>query len=91
MDINKAKTLTKNITTTVVGLGSTRIVRTVVQNNVPTTNIYQKITVGAATVALGGLVSAATREETNRQVDELFKGIDAIKTSIDNAKNQDDK
>lgn len=78
------KKLTKNITTTLVGLGTSRIVRTVVNNNVPTTNIYQKITVGAATVAITGITTAATRERTNQQVDEIFKVIDQAKTIIEN-------
>lgn len=63
--------IAKKIISTVVGLGTATIVKSVIENNVETDNTYQKVTVGTASVAIGYAVSDMTSEYTNSKIDEL--------------------
>jgi uncharacterized membrane protein len=63
----------------VVGFGTSRIVGSIVSNNVPTTNLFQKVTVTVASVAIGSLVAEKTAEHTNEKIDEM---VDWYRTNV---------
>lgn len=63
--------LVKKAVTFVVGVGTTQIVRTVIQKVVEPETIKDRILVGAGSMAIGGMVADATKSYTNRQIDEI--------------------
>jgi hypothetical protein len=60
----------KKIVTSIVAIGTTKIVAGVIENNVTTDSVYQKVTVGSASVAIGYAVSETTSDYTDRKIDE---------------------
>lgn len=66
----KSIAIAKKIVTTIVGIGTTKIIKSMIENNVDTDTIYQKVTVGSASVAIGYAVSETTSEYTDRKIDE---------------------
>lgn len=66
----KSVAIAKKIVTTIVGIGTTKIIKSMIENNVDTDTIYQKVTVGSASVAIGYAVSETTSEYTDRKIDE---------------------
>jgi hypothetical protein len=69
----KAIAITKKIVTTIVGIGTTKIIHDMIENNVDTDNVYQKVTVGSASVAIGYAVSETTSNYTDRKIDEIVE------------------
>ena len=69
MKIN-AIAIVKKTVTTIVGIGTTKIIHDMIENNVDTDNVYQKVTVGSASVAIGYAVSETTSNYTDRKIDE---------------------
>ena len=67
----KAVAIAKKIVSTIVGIGTAKIIKDVIENNVDTDTVYQKVTVGAASVTIGYAVSDMTSEYTDRKIDEL--------------------
>ena len=63
--------LVKKAVTFVVGVGTTQIVRTVIQRVVEPETVKDRILVGAGSMAIGGMVADATKSYTNRQIDEI--------------------
>ena len=66
----KSIAIAKKIVTTIVGIGTAKIVNDIVEANVDTDNVYQKVTVGSASVAIGYAVSETTSNYTDRKIDE---------------------
>jgi hypothetical protein len=79
----------KKAVTTVVGIGTAKIVREIIKNNVDTESITSKVTVTAASAAIGGAVSELTKEYTDRQIDELVALFQKIKNRLNTEKDQD--
>lgn len=71
--------LLKKTVRLVVGIGTAKIVNDIIKNNVDTDNTYQKVTVVAASTAIGGAVSELTSSYTDRQIDEIVDFIQKIK------------
>lgn len=63
--------ITKKIISTIVGIGTTKIVSGIIENNVDTDTTFQKVTVASASTALGYAVSEYTSEFTDSKIDEL--------------------
>lgn len=63
--------IVKKAVTFVVGVGTTQIVRTVIQKVVEPETVKDRILVGAGSMAIGGMVADATKSYTNRQIDEV--------------------
>jgi hypothetical protein len=61
----------KKTVTTIVGFGITKIVKGIVENNVDTTSITSKVTVTAASTAIGYSLSELTSNYTDTKIDEL--------------------
>lgn len=66
----KAIAITKKIVSTIVGIGTAKIVNDIVEANVDTDSVYQKVTVKSASVAIGYAVSETTSNYTDRKIDE---------------------
>jgi hypothetical protein len=66
----KTIAIAKKIVTTIVGIGTTKIIHDMIESNVDTDNVYQKVTVGSASVAIGYAVSETTSNYTDRKIDE---------------------
>lgn len=66
----KSVAIAKKIVTTIVGIGTAKIIKDMIENNVDTDTVYQKVTVGSASVAIGYAVSEQTSEYTDRKIDE---------------------
>jgi hypothetical protein len=62
--------LFKKAVTTIVGIGTTKIIKGIIENNVDTTTAVEKTTVTAASVAIGYAISEETSEYTDRKIDE---------------------
>lgn len=84
--MNKIKILKKAVTT-VVGIGTAKIIREVIKNNVDTETVASMVTVTAASAAIGGAVSELTQDYTDRSIDEIVDFIQKIK----NRKNSKDE
>lgn len=62
--------IAKKAVTTVVGFGITKIVKGIIENNVDTTAITSKVTVTAASAAIGYSLSEVTSDYTDKKIDE---------------------
>ena len=67
----KTVNILKKAVTTVVGIGTAKIIREIITNNVETDHITSKVSVVAASVAIGGAVSEMTKQYTDHQIDEM--------------------
>lgn len=61
--------LTKTIVSTIVGAGSSKIVHTIIRNNVDPQTAVDTVTVAAGSLVLGSMVSDATKKYTDAKID----------------------
>lgn len=87
--MNKKIEILKKAVTTVVGVGTAKIVREIIMNNVDTETITSKVTVTAASVAIGGAVSELTKQYTDNQIDQFVELIQKIKNRKNAEANED--
>lgn len=83
--VKKIELLKKGVSL-IVGIGTAKIVHDFIERNVDTSTPLNKVTVGAASAAIGGAVAELTQQYTNRQIDEmaeLFQKIVNRKTESD--------
>lgn len=64
--------ITKKIVSTIIGIGTTKIVAGIIENNVDTDPIAAKVTVGAASVVIGYAASDFTSSYTDAKIDEAL-------------------
>jgi len=79
----------KKAVTTVVGIGTTKIIRDIITNNVDTETITSKVTVTAASAAIGGAVSELTKQYTDNTIDQFVELIQKIKNRKNAETNED--
>ena len=79
----------KKAVTTVVGIGTAKIIREVIKNNVDTDTIASAVTVTAASCAIGGAVSELTQQYTDAQIDEIVAFIQKIKNRKNSTEDED--
>jgi hypothetical protein len=79
----------KKAVTFVVGVGTAKIIREVIKNNVDTESITSVVTVTAASAAIGGAVSEMTKQYTDDQIDELVDFIQKIKNRKNSTEDED--
>lgn len=60
----------KKIVTTIVGIGTTKIVNSIIENNVTPTTTTSKVTVAAASAAIGFAASEYTSAYTDAKIDQ---------------------
>lgn len=63
--------IVKKAISTIVGIGTSKIVAGIIESNVDTTNIASKVTVGAASAAIGFAASDFTSDYTDQKIDEI--------------------
>jgi hypothetical protein len=68
--VNKTK-IAKFIVSSIVGLGTSTITNAIIVNNVQPATNFQKVSVTAASAAIGMMASDATSSYTNAKIDEL--------------------
>jgi len=68
----------KKAVSLVVGIGTAKIVHDFIERNVDTESVYQKVTVTAASTAIGGAVAELTQQYTDRQIDEIATFVQKI-------------
>lgn len=79
----------KKAVSLVVSVGTAKIVKGIIENNVTTETTTDKVTVTAASLAIGGAVGELTSEYTNTQIDEIVAFVQKIKNRK-NAENDED-
>jgi hypothetical protein len=79
----------KKAVTTVVGIGTAKIIREIIMNNVDTEAVTSKVTVMAASAAIGGAVSELTKQYTDTQIDQFACFIQKIKDRKNAEVNED--
>jgi hypothetical protein len=79
----------KKAVTTVVGIGTAKIVREIIKSNVNTDTTFQRVSVTAASAAIGGAVSDITKQYTDRQIDEIVAFIQNIRNGTNKSTNED--
>lgn len=67
----KVFTIAKKVTSFVVGFGISKIIAGVVENNVSTEKITDKVAVTAGSYVLGFAISEQLSEYTDRQIDNV--------------------
>lgn len=87
--MNKKIVILKKAVTTVVGIGTAKIVREIIKNNVDTESVTSKVTVTAASAAIGGAVSELTKQYTDTQIDQFVELIQKIKNRKNFANKED--
>lgn len=65
----------------IVGIGTSKIAYTVIQNNVVPTTPVDKVTVVAATFVIGSMAVDATKKHTNQMIDEIADTINKLKNA----------
>lgn len=63
--------ITKKIASTVVGMGTGKIIGGIISNNIPPGGIVTKITVVVASLVIGMMVTDATTKYTDAKIDEV--------------------
>lgn len=63
--------LAKNVTSVIVGFGTTKIVGTIIRNNVAAESLTDKVTVTAGTYVLGAMVADLSKRYTDAKIDEV--------------------
>lgn len=78
--------LTKKIVKYVVGYGTGIVINGIINSNVEPDRIDQKIAVGVASLAIGGVIAEAASDYTDRRIEELFDKFEEAKYNIESAK-----
>lgn len=63
--------VTKRVITSIVGVGSTQIVSSIIKNNTAPETKTDQVTVFAGSCALGAMVADAARTHTDTRIDEI--------------------
>lgn len=61
----------KNVVTTVVGVGTAKIVSSIISNNTNQENVVDKVTMTSASLVLGAMVADVTKRYTDAKIDEI--------------------
>ncbi|QGJ89667.1 hypothetical protein SEA_ODESZA_56 [Gordonia Phage Odesza] len=69
----------KLITSTIVGLGTTKIITTIIKNNVDPQNAVDAVTITAGSFVLGGMVADASKQYTDKTIDNIADAIKNLK------------
>lgn len=60
----------KMLATTIAGIGTTKIVASVVKANVPTKNLFGRLTVGAGAFVLGAIAADFSNQWIENRIDD---------------------
>ena len=65
--------IAKRVVSTVVGLGATKVVNSIIVNNTNPKTVTDTVTIASASFVLGSMVADRTREYTDAKIDEAHK------------------
>lgn len=68
--------IVKAVTNLIVGVGTAKIVSTIISNNVQPETITDKVTVTTGSFVLGAMVADVSSRYTNAKIDEIATWID---------------
>lgn len=68
--------IVKAVTNLIVGVGTAKIVSTIISNNVQPETITDKVTVKTSSFVLGAMVADISSRYTNAKIDEIAAWID---------------
>lgn len=74
----------KLATSAIVGLGTTKIVSTIIKNNVQPETVVDIVTVTAGSFVIGGMVADAAKTYTDNTIDQIAEFIATLKTAKEN-------
>lgn len=63
--------IAKRVASTIVGLGTTKIVNDVIRNNTDTETTADKVKVTAGALVIGSMAADATSSYTDQKIDEI--------------------
>ena len=63
----------------VVGIGTSKIVHSVIDNNVDTVTVVDKVTVAAGSIVIGSMVGEATKKHLDTQIQAVVDKYHSIK------------
>lgn len=69
----------KLVTSTIVGIGTTKIVTTIIKNNVQPETIVDTVTITASSFVIGGMVADATKSYTDDTIDKIADLVSTLK------------
>jgi len=72
----------KLVASTVVGIGTGKIVSGIIRNNVSAETLIDKVTILGASWVLGGMASKATKTYTDESIDEVAKAVTGVVENI---------
>lgn len=72
--------LLKTVVSTIVGIGTSKIVHGIISSNVETDSPVDQVTVFAGSMVIGSMVADATKTYTDAKIDEAANWIKSIKT-----------
>lgn len=61
----------KIVTSSIVGVGTSKIVKTIITNNVEPETIVDVVTIRAGSIVIGAMVADATKQYTNDTIDKI--------------------
>ncbi|QEQ94357.1 hypothetical protein SEA_OLGASCLOVER_57 [Gordonia phage OlgasClover] len=73
----------KLVTSTIVGLGVTKIVTTTIKNNVNPETVVDTITITAGSFVIGGMVADASKQYTDNTIDKIAEAIVSLKKATE--------
>lgn len=71
--------IAKKATSIIVGLGTSKVVRDIINNNTQPRNILDQITIGVTSVVSGSMVAVHTKEHADHMIDEAVEAINKLK------------
>lgn len=73
----------KFVVSGIVGIGTGKIVGSIIKNNVPTPEtLIDKVTITGAAWVIGGIATKATKSYTNETIDEAYSAVRQIFTGL---------
>ncbi|QAU06287.1 hypothetical protein SEA_RICKMORE_53 [Gordonia phage Rickmore] len=73
----------KLVTSTIVGLGVTKIVTTTIKNNVNPETVVDTITITAGSFVIGGMVADASKQYTDNTIDKIAEAVVSLKKATE--------
>ena len=89
LNVDTAVTAVKFAVSGIVGIGTTKIVRTIIDNNIEPETTKDKVTVGAASIVVGMAAADYTKSYTDTTIDEIVNFARTLGKAKDNLITED--
>lgn len=74
----------KSVVSLVVGVGTSKIVHTIIRNNVDPENVIDEVTVYAGSAVIGMMAADATKKYTDDKIDAAAAWVKEVKQDMTN-------